>query len=917
MRKSNLFILLILFFSVSLAWGQIISQYIETNSGVAPKGIEIWNNTESTLDFSANSLVIEKGVNGAVPSADFTLSSGTLISGAVIVIGTSNMQTITELNGSTFHEKTFTFNGDDALQVKYGDVLIDVFGEPGIDPGSSWSGNGVSTANQNIQLKTGITDGDTLGWTDPSIRFETVSTDPVNDMTGFGLAPATGGSPVISNIIQTPAGDITSSTTVSVSADVTDLDGSITNAELHWGTTSGDLSTIINMSNTSGDTYTTDTDIPAQSVGTEVFYEIEATDEDSFTTTSSENSYIVIAPVTTTLPYSEDFAADLGNCYTYNDSGATKEWVWNSGYANMNGYNSGDTEIDWLILPGINLDNYTGEGFVFETSYNYGTDDENNYLKLYYSNDYFGIGDPNGATWTELAFEHPSSNSTWTSSGIIDLSSISGTSIWLAFKYHYQSTSYRNWDIDNISVQEAIGPDIVNVVNTPSNPGTSETVSVTADVTDPDGVSSVELHWGITSGSLGSTINMSNTSGDAYTIDTDIPAQSEGTEVFYEIYAEDNNTNGNTTSEYSYLVTDAVDPVAGDLRITEIVGDNADASNNDNGFAEILNVSGSPLLLDNVQVRYFNSNPGGPTYTIPLSGLLNADEYIIITQDETAFNALYAPVTADYSHGSFYFNGGEDGLDIFLTTTRAEVLDEFNENGVSGSPFTWNDANVYERTSLSTGSLLTSWTEITSGTGTPRGVNDNPLPVTLSSFTTAVIGNEFVQISWTTQSEASVSSWQLYKQEENSSEQIMIYSHYGTNTTEPYTYTFADHEVVANVAYYYYLEAIEYDLSTTMWGPISAILGESNTPQTPVLTMLDHNYPNPFNPSTTIQFDIRENEVGTLTIFNSRGQILDKKNFEAGSHLFEWDGTHLGSGIYFYRLETESYTKTRKMIMMK
>jgi hypothetical protein len=177
---------LLLLFSLS-AKTQLISQYIETSSGSVPKGIEIWNNTLNELNFATNHLVIEKGTNGALPSPDFTLSSGTLASGAVIVIGTSDMQTIAETNGSTFFLKAFTFNGDDALVVKYGGVITDVFGIPGSDPGAAWSGNGVSTANQNITLREGIETGDTDGWSDPSERFATVSTD--NSMTGFGVAP--------------------------------------------------------------------------------------------------------------------------------------------------------------------------------------------------------------------------------------------------------------------------------------------------------------------------------------------------------------------------------------------------------------------------------------------------------------------------------------------------------------------------------------------------------------------------------------------------------------------------------------------------------------------------------------------------------------------------------------------------------
>ncbi len=183
-----LFTLAFLFF-VNVGWGQIIiSQYIETNSGTNPKGIELWNVSGSTIDFSSSNLDVKKGTNGGAPSSDFTLTSGTLADGEVIVIGTSDL--------SPDHEKSFTFNGDDALEIWLGGTKTDVFGNPGSDPGSSWSGNGVSTANQNIQLKTGISSGDTDGWTDPSGRFETVSTDPsgAGGMDGFGTAPSGGSS---------------------------------------------------------------------------------------------------------------------------------------------------------------------------------------------------------------------------------------------------------------------------------------------------------------------------------------------------------------------------------------------------------------------------------------------------------------------------------------------------------------------------------------------------------------------------------------------------------------------------------------------------------------------------------------------------------------------------------------------------
>jgi hypothetical protein len=208
--KHILTLFIALFVSTSIGWGQIISQYVETESGSVPKGIEIWNNTAATINFSAgNALTIEQGTNGAAPTTVVTISSGSLASGAVMVIGTST-------GGLTpDHVFNFTFNGDDALVVKLAGTTTDVFGTPGVDPGSAWSGSGVSTANQNIQLKDGITTGDTDGWTDPSARFETVSTTPsgVGGTAGFGTAPAGATTVTIANTGSPAAGDIVQGST--------------------------------------------------------------------------------------------------------------------------------------------------------------------------------------------------------------------------------------------------------------------------------------------------------------------------------------------------------------------------------------------------------------------------------------------------------------------------------------------------------------------------------------------------------------------------------------------------------------------------------------------------------------------------------------------------------------------------------
>ncbi|MGX1025010.1 choice-of-anchor I family protein [Psychroflexus sp. MBR-150] len=188
--------LLALLLISSWASAQIISQYVETDSGTSPKGLEILNNTSVAIDFSVDNLIIEKGTNGGAPSSDFTIDSGVLQPGEVLVVGTIDMQPVATSNGVLFYEKAFTFNGDDALVLKLGTTTTDVFGSPNTDPGSAWEGNGVSTQNQNIALLSSITTGELTGFTDPSTRFETINTTPSDiangGLDGFGVAPSPG-----------------------------------------------------------------------------------------------------------------------------------------------------------------------------------------------------------------------------------------------------------------------------------------------------------------------------------------------------------------------------------------------------------------------------------------------------------------------------------------------------------------------------------------------------------------------------------------------------------------------------------------------------------------------------------------------------------------------------------------------------
>ncbi|MCP4705016.1 MAG: T9SS type A sorting domain-containing protein [candidate division Zixibacteria bacterium] len=83
---------------------------------------------------------------------------------------------------------------------------------------------------------------------------------------------------------------------------------------------------------------------------------------------------------------------------------------------------------------------------------------------------------------------------------------------------------------------------------------------------------------------------------------------------------------------------------------------------------------------------------------------------------------------------------------------------------------------------------------------------------------------------------------------------------------------------------------------------------------------LHANYPNPFNPTTRIDFSLPIRSDVTLKIFNIRGRlvsVLVDKKLEAGVHSFDWDSKDAASGIYFYRLQADDYSATKKMLLLK
>jgi len=123
--------------------------------------------------------------------------------------------------------------------------------------------------------------------------------------------------------------------------------------------------------------------------------------------------------------------------------------------------------------------------------------------------------------------------------------------------------------------------------------------------------------------------------------------------------------------------------------------------------------------------------------------------------------------------------------------------------------------------------------------------------------------------------------------------------------------------------------AIDMDLIYMFYDKDGLLLGQGTVPfgVTPIpdAFALSYNYPNPFNPITTIEYDLPKDALVKLVIYDMLGReivSLVNENLPAGYHSITWDakdrfGNLVSAGIYFYQFQTRDFVKTRKMVLLK
>ena len=188
--------------------------------------------------------------------------------------------------------------------------------------------------------------------------------------------------------------------------------------------------------------------------------------------------------------------------------------------------------------------------------------------------------------------------------------------------------------------------------------------------------------------------------------------------------------------------------------------------------------------------------------------------------------------------------------------------------------------------------------------------NDSLIPVEIISFNANVIGDQ-IKLYWITATEKNNKGFEIQRSIDKK-EFIPIWYIEGKGTTiERQSYSYVDYYSGYNL--YYRLKQIDVDGTFEYSNVIevSAI---------PTAFYLSQNFPNPFNPITQIKYSIPEDSYISLKVYNLLGEevaILFEGNQEAGYHVATFDGRGLAGEVYYYRLKSDNFDETKKLVLLK
>jgi hypothetical protein len=200
----------------------------------------------------------------------------------------------------------------------------------------------------------------------------------------------------------------------------------------------------------------------------------------------------------------------------------------------------------------------------------------------------------------------------------------------------------------------------------------------------------------------------------------------------------------------------------------------------------------------------------------------------------------------------------------------------------------------------------------------------SPLPIQLASFKASQnTTGSGVLLRWSTLSEVNNYGFEVQRGAKAGAEFVTVSGAvipgHGT-TTVPRDYSYADGSVQAGT-WFYRLKQIDLDGTVHYSDPATIDLQGGGTAQdVPAVFSLGQNFPNPFNPETTIRYSLPSRAHVFLAIYNALGErvaVLAEGEQESGFHEVRFDGSALASGVYFYRLQSPGFVQTKRLSLLK
>ena len=188
-----------------------------------------------------------------------------------------------------------------------------------------------------------------------------------------------------------------------------------------------------------------------------------------------------------------------------------------------------------------------------------------------------------------------------------------------------------------------------------------------------------------------------------------------------------------------------------------------------------------------------------------------------------------------------------------------------------------------------------------------------PTPVELNSFTALLNGNS-VFLKWNTASEINNLGFHVQRSSDKSNYYTVGFIKGNGSSNNPHSYSFVDKSISGSNAIYYRLKQVDCNGKFTYSNVVEVNFN------TRIEYALNQNYPNPFNPVTSIQYSVKQTGFVKIELYDMLGrrvETLVNEEKQPGNYSFVFNASALASSVYFYKLESGSFTAIKKMTVLK